>query len=90
MAPPAGTVLATAVEDSANTKAWEYVSPGMVATMTNRYVARLQPAATTSVVTSSHVMSRTEDPTLEMSAYWGGKYQKMTITTASDPSAETA
>ena len=89
MAPSAGTVLATAVEDSATTKAWEYVSPGMVANMTNRYVARFQPAATTSVVTSSQVMSRTEDPTLEMSAYWGRKYQKMAITTASDPSAET-
>src|SRR5688572_22957094 len=83
-APPAGMVFETAVLDCVATAACGNVRPGMVATMTNQYVARFHNAATSSVSSSSHVMARISDQTAEMLVNCGRKYQKTATTIASE------
>src|SRR5919199_6704411 len=84
MALPPGMVLATAVDDSVNTMAWRYVSPGVAATITTQYVTRFHAANAASSPSSIGVMARISAHTLEKSATCGRTYQKMATTSAND------
>src|SRR6266536_6114792 len=88
IAPPPGSVLETAVDVSVATNACRYFSPGVAATITNRYVARFHTAASASVASSSPVIAVIADQTLDMLVNCGMKYQKMPTTITRDTSPD--
>src|SRR5829696_701818 len=89
-AAPPGSVLDTAVDDSAMTNACGTVRPGIVTTMTKQYVSKFQTAKATSVTTVGQVIARIVDQMPEMSANCGRKYQNTATITATETSAESA
>ena len=88
MAAPPTTVLDTAVVVSVETVACRIVIPGVVATMTNWYVARFQTAATTSTASSVQVMSRTDVQTSATLVNCGRNHTKTATTSATDGATE--
>src|SRR3954453_20954807 len=84
MAPPPGSVLATAVDVSVTTAAWAYRMPGVPLTITSQYVTRFHRVATPSTSSSPHVIVRNCAQMADTLVNWGMKNQKMPTTIISD------
>jgi len=81
-APPAGTVMATVVEDWQTTAACPRLSPGMAATSIGQYVTRFSTANATSTATSADDIDEMTDHTRSRLAIRGRMPTNTATTTA--------
>src|SRR5919112_2368277 len=86
MAAPPTTVFDTAVVVWVDTVACGTVSPGIVAVITNWYVARFHTAATRRMAISTADIPRTDAHTSDRLVNWGRNQAKTAATSASDSS----